>query len=100
MQEESSRHSPRVDTRVIFDRETGEILHIHQAVALPGIKFPDENKLRASAVDLASRTTGRPVQQMDVLSVREEELKTGTKYKVNVQNKCLVAEQSDGTAEM
>jgi len=35
---------------------------------------------------------------MDVLSVQEEELKSGSKYKVNVQNKCLVAKQSDTAA--
>lgn len=89
MQEDISRRSSSVDTRVIYDRQTGEILHIHQAVALPGVKLPHENELRASAVDVAIRTTGRSVQQMDVLSVREEELKTGIKYKVNAQSKCL-----------
>jgi len=98
MREMRSRPSKSVDTRVIYDRETGEILHVHQAIALPGIKFPDENELRASAIDVASRMTGRPVEQMDVLCVREEELKTGAKYKVNVQNKCLVAKQSDTAA--
>jgi hypothetical protein len=100
MQEKRSRPSQRVDTRVIYDRETGEILHVHQSVALPEIKLPGEDELRASAIDLASKMTGRPVQQMDVISVREEELKAGTKYIVNVQDKRLVVRQSDPAAEI
>jgi hypothetical protein len=99
MQEEGSRPAGRVDTRVIYDRVTGEILHIHQAVALPGIKLPDENELRASAIKLASRLTGSAADRMDVLFIREEELKSRIKYKVNVQTKCLVAEQCDPVSQ-
>jgi hypothetical protein len=99
MQEHRSRPSQRVDTRVIYDRQSGEILHVHQAVSLPGIKFPDENELKASAMDLASRATGRHVHQMDVLTVQEEELKPGTRYKVNLRDKCLVPEPSDAATE-
>ena len=97
---ESSAPSRRVDTRVVYDRETGEILHIHQAVVLPGVKFPDENELRASAIDLASRSTGTSGEQMDVIRVREEDLKAHTKYKVDVQNKCLVIRPSKTATEI
>jgi hypothetical protein len=95
----SSRPSRRVDTRVIYDRETGEILHIHQAVVLPGVRFPDENELRASAIDLASRNTGTSREQLDVIRVQEEDLKTNTKYQVDVQNKCLIVRPGKTVAE-
>jgi hypothetical protein len=98
--EKSPQSSERADIRVVYDRETGEILHVHQAIALAGIKLPNEDVLRTSAVELASRMTGRPVQQLDAVAVREEQLETGTKYKVNVQNKSLVAQQSDTAAEI
>ena len=100
MGDEGSRTSSGVDTRVIYDRETGEILHVHQALAVPGVKLPDESELKAAALDLASQTTGRPVEQMDVLSVREEELRPRTRYQVNVQDRRLVARQSDTAAKI
>jgi hypothetical protein len=100
MREESSHPAPRVDTRIVYDRETGEIIHVHQSVVLAGVKFPDEHELRASAVDLASKSTGKSGEQMDVLSVREEDLDAATQYKVDVQNRCLVIKQSNTTAEI
>lgn len=95
MPDGSSQSSQRVYTHVVYDAETGEIFHIHHAVALPGIQLPDEIKLRAAAMDTATKITGRPAQQIEILSVREEELKRGATYKVDVKNKCLVAKQSD-----
>ncbi len=94
MPDEGSRTSSRVDTRVIYDRETGEILHVHQALAVPGAKLPDERELQYSALDLASQMTGRPAEQMAVLSVREEELNSRIRYKVNVHDRRLVAGQN------
>ncbi|CAN5843566.1 hypothetical protein BH20ACI4_BH20ACI4_18610 [soil metagenome] len=94
-----SSSSRRIDTRIIFDRKTGEIIHIHQTSVLPGGKLPDENELRDSAIDLASRSTGTSGEQMEVISVREEDLRNNTKYKVDVKNKCLVIKSDQTAAE-
>lgn len=94
---ESSPISHRIDTRIVYDRETGEIIHIHQALALPGGKLPDENELRCSAIDLASRETGTSGEKMDVIRIREDDLNNNTKYSVDVKKKCLVI-TSDNTA--
>ena len=99
MREGASSTSSREDTRVVYDRQTGEILHVHQALAVAGAKLPDESGLITSALDLASQMTGRPVEQMDVLSVPEEELNPHSRYKVNVLDRCLVAAQSDAPAK-
>lgn len=90
---ESSPH--RVDTRVIYNRETGEILHIHQASTLPGGRLPGEDELIACAIDVASRSTGVSGEQMDVIRVREEDLTPKIKYMVDVQSKRLVSQRKE-----
>jgi hypothetical protein len=97
MHEARMKQSPKMDTRVIYDRETGAILHIHQSVALPGIELPDDEELNAAAIELATKATGRSPTQIEVLNVGEE-LKTGHAYRVNVQERRLVAQRRVGSA--
>lgn len=90
MRTETSTPMHGVDTRVVYDRETGEILHIHQAAALGGRRLPSEAELRAAAIDVASKITGISGQQMDVIQVRDEDLIPHTTHVVDIQSRRLV----------
>jgi hypothetical protein len=84
--------SSGTDTRVVYDRQTGDILHVHQFISLPGVLLPNAAELSAVACDLASRITGKSIEHMGVLAVEEDELKNDANYRVDVTNACLVAQ--------
>lgn len=82
--------SSNVDTRIVFDRATGEILHVHQSLALLGAQLPDDEELAASALSFAADRTNRSQAEMDVLRVNEEDLRVGVNHKVDPKARCLV----------
>jgi hypothetical protein len=75
---------------VVYDAETGEIIHTHQIVTLPGANPPTEEELKAEAIELASKITDRSPSDIAILPVKEEELEPGVEYKVDVKNGVLI----------
>ncbi len=82
------------ETGLVFDRETGGILHIHEVMVMQGGKLPDEEELKVSAIALAGKSTKKPEAQLDAIFVQEE-LVPGKKYHVDVQGKRLVSTDGD-----
>lgn len=97
MYEGSINQSANMDTRAVYDRDTGVIVHIHHAIAIPGVELPSDEQLNAAAIDLASKLTNRPAAQVDVLRVAEE-LKPGHTYAVDVKGRCLIQRRSERSA--
>ena len=87
-------HPESVDTRVIYDRNSDEIVHIHQAVAEIGARLPAERELTVAALKVASELVGRSIKQLEILSVSEAELKPMVQYKVDVKAKRLVVKET------
>ena len=88
------------DIRVVFSRESGRILHIHHSFAAPGVELPADHVLRAAALDMALKNSGEAnsesAEKLDVLSVSGDDLKPDTRYKVDLQQRCVVSEKHDG----
>ena len=91
-EEHSTAASQQLDVRVVYRRETGEIVHIHRAMAIPGVELPNENTLRAAAIENAVKSTKEDGALLETLSISEEALTPGLRYKVDVENKLLTAE--------
>jgi hypothetical protein len=75
---------------VVYDVETGEIIHTHQIVTLPGANPPTEEELKAEAIELASKITDRSPSDIGILPVEQEELEAGVEYKVDVKKGILI----------
>jgi|SRR5271166_3562722 len=76
-------------TRVIYDRATGEIVHIHYVVILPKAEVPDEDHLDAEAVSQASRFSKRPGAGLQALKVEASEFQASVRYRVNLETRKL-----------
>jgi hypothetical protein len=76
-------------TRVIYDRASGEIVHIHHVVILPKAEAPDEEHLDADAVALASRFSKRPGAELLALKVESSEFQADARYRVNPETRKL-----------
>ncbi len=89
-----SSQMARTKTGFVYDRETGEILHIHEVMLMQGGKLPDEKDLKASAIAVAGKFINRSEAQLDAIFVQEE-LVPGKKYHVDVQGKRLISTDGD-----
>lgn len=87
----------RSDACIVYDRATGEILHTHEVITLPGAHPPDEKELAAEALALASEGSGKKAQGLDILRVDRQRMKVqrGLRYKVDVKRRHLIEERTD-----
>jgi hypothetical protein len=64
-------------TFLIYDAETGEVIHGHKVLVLPGVEPPSEEELQKQALDMATKVTERPAGKLKTLAVEEKDLKPG-----------------------
>jgi len=79
-----------VQTCVVYDKKTGEIVHTHASMALKGASQSTPEEVEAEAYDLACRITGRRHSELGVMFIKREELNPALEYKVDVAKSCLV----------
>jgi hypothetical protein len=80
-----------IRTYVVYDIQSGEIVHIHEYLALPGVVPPSDAEIENEACMLASKRTGKPTSEMSSLHIRRDALEIGVLYSVDLENKNLVA---------
>lgn|SRR6185312_2812806 len=84
------QNGTKVDLCVVYNEATGEIIHSHQIVTLPGAAPPTAKELEEEALTLASGNSNKPKIGMAVLPVRIDDFKPDGIYKVDLNKKCLV----------
>jgi hypothetical protein len=75
---------------VVYNPKNGEIVHIHEYLALPGVTPPTGADLELQAAELACRSTGKEGSDLAFLHARTEDLKVGVEHVVNLRTKTLV----------
>lgn len=86
-------------TIVIFRKKDGEIVHVHNALALAGTTLPPESQLEADAIDIANRNVGRDAGDLAILRVRPEDIEEGVEYRVDAQKQKMVLIEKSGKAK-
>jgi hypothetical protein len=76
---------------VVYDAQTGTILHTHRVVTLRGAKSPTEQEIETMALTLAANDR-RQRSRMRVLHVKPESLLPCLSYKVDLEKLTLVSE--------
>lgn len=74
---------------VIYDPESGDIVHTHECMSLQGRKHPTKKALEAEALEHASRA-GRDTAKVSLLHVDPASLKMDAHYKVDTKKRVLV----------
>jgi hypothetical protein len=74
---------PRV-VRVVYDAQTGQVVHTHHVVVLPNAKAPSEKQLDADAISLAGKVGRRPTNSLKVLTVKSDDFRDNAIYVVNI----------------
>ena len=74
----------REHTFLIYDRKSGEIVHGHKEVVLPGIESPSTDVLSRLALEYAAEVSKRDASSLRALAVESGELEPGTHYSVDV----------------
>jgi hypothetical protein len=85
-------------TFLVYDAESGEVVHGHKELVLPYGDAPSGDELERRALDLATQATGRDASGLKVTAVPEEELEPGTILRVDPKSGRLQAERPRGQA--
>jgi hypothetical protein len=95
MEEHKELSQVPIRTCVVYDKEKGNIIHIHHhhAMSSAGAASLSEAKLESEALDLANDITGTPKSNMAVLHVENESLQPDIQYEIDVKRKVLVAKE-------
>ena len=75
--------------RVVFDRVSGNVLHVHTMTAVSGAVLPSDEELNTLAISYAVATSNKLEEQLDVLVIKRDELKSGVRYRVDTKTRCL-----------
>jgi hypothetical protein len=66
-----------IHTFLIYDAQTGEVVHGHKVLVLPDVETPSEEELHKQALDVAAEVTKRPAGKLKALKVEDKVLKPG-----------------------
>lgn len=77
-------------TVVVYDPDTGQIVHTHQSVTMRGGKHPDQQTLERDALVHLSQAQPHITKKSAFLHVHPSTLKQESFYKVDTKNRVLV----------
>lgn len=80
---------PEARVCVLYDAESGEVLHLHQIIAMAGAPPPTDEELKAEAYELAAEARKRAQRTMDSLIVPVEAFDRSVAYCVDVKKRRL-----------
>lgn len=80
-----------IRTCMVYDTTSGEVIHVHEFLALPGVTPPTERELEAEACASACKITSKARSEIASLHVRREDLTIGVQYIVDLKQKTLIA---------
>ena|ERR1700737_449739 len=76
---------------VVYNAQTGDIVHVHRVVNLRGAKTPEASEIEGRALEMAvTLRQGTERAQMKTLFIQPEDLAPSI-YKVDLQNLRLIA---------
>jgi hypothetical protein len=79
-----------VITKLVYQHQTGEILHVHSVMVVSGAEAPSEAAIEAEARVLASEIKGTPEAEAGVLTIQLDDLAHGVTYAVDPNTRRLV----------
>ena len=82
---------------VVYDRRSGEILHIHEVTAFRGAKSMSQRKEEARALELARRF-GHETRDSRVLRVAPKTLNFKAVQRVSMKTRRLITDKSAASA--
>jgi hypothetical protein len=84
------------DCCIVYDRATGEIVHIHEALIFPNAQAPQEDKILADALALASEMNQRDASDLATLRLARDTIQEEPRmrYRVDINTLRLVKEHA------
>jgi hypothetical protein len=76
-------------TFLVYDPESGDVVHGHKELFLPKADVPGEEELAKIALEHAAQATDRDAGKLRALQVSDEELKPGVAYRVDPDSERL-----------
>jgi hypothetical protein len=91
----STRPQP-LATFVIFNRQTGDILHTHHVSIVPGAIAPTDEEMTRVVLEHAVHAGGCHASEVDCVKVGVDELKPKASYRVDVAARRLLVTGKQG----
>lgn len=81
---------------VVFNRADGSIQHVHDVVTVEGAASVTDQQVEERALSLVAER-GIETSGLGVIHVQPDEMKPGTRYRVDVQSQTLVEREPAGS---
>lgn len=85
-----NRNVLETSARVVYEKNSGKIVHIHKTMWRPEREPPAPSEIDAHARRVASTVLGQTEDRLEVLAVELDELENDTTYAVDIRTKRLV----------
>jgi len=89
-----SRWELRHSDRIVYDKATGEVVHVHQVLWRPDREAPSTSVIDTDARRVAAKVAQRDEHTLEVLPVELEALERNTTYVVDLRTKKLINKAS------
>jgi hypothetical protein len=97
----TSTENAQTSTCVVYDLETGDVLHTHSIISLPGAEVPTEDELAAEAKSMVHKTyTTDHAPKLAVLQLgADETAHLVGRVRVDLKQLCLIPVDTESTVE-
>ncbi len=89
MTEPEAKGNPTERTYAVYNKVTGEIVHVHHNMTVPGGHAPSDEDVQAHAILLATKTKNRNPEELATISIHRNDLRRGYRYSVDTIKKEL-----------
>jgi hypothetical protein len=79
----------REHTFLVYDKESGEVVHGHKSIVLPDGDAPSDEELERQALEAAAEVTNRDASSLKALPVAHDDLEHGAHYRVDTASSKL-----------
>jgi hypothetical protein len=85
-----NRSGLQTSARVVYEKNSGKIVHIHKTVWRPEMEPPAPSEIDAHARRVASKVLGETEDRLEVLAVELDQLETDAIYAVDIQTRKVI----------
>jgi hypothetical protein len=83
-----------IHTTVLYDKNNGKIIHMHQEVFFANAKIMSQQQIEVKVLDLAKNSTGCDTSKLAILHLQNAEINPSLHYNVDIKTKKLVESEN------
>jgi len=85
------RDQGNIASFLVYDRKSGDVLHVHHIAILPGMTMPPESELEQFLAQHGAQKTSRSASQIGAVRCKKKDLSNPSRYRVDPKTRRITA---------